>query len=269
MKFSICNDTYTDRDCHQAAQHAASIGYQGLELAPSTIWEDPGSITPQQASKLSSDIHSTGLEIVGFHWLLTGAQDMHLTHPDTKLQDHLVDYVTHLARLCSDMGGKIMVWGSPALRNLEEDWSRDEAEKRAIDALHRICLKLAPLGVSLALEPLAKWETNFWTTADETWTTIEKVDHPNCQLHLDCKAMHDEDEGMSEIIYRHKDHFIHFHANDPNLLGPGMGELDLKPVGQTLRDIGYQDWISVETFKPGPGPEEIARQSIEYMKTVF
>lgn len=269
MKFSICNDTYTDRDCVAAAQHAAEVGYQGFELAPSTIWEDPKEIPSHQAVKLAHEIQSNGLEVIGFHWLLTGTHGMHLTHPDSQRQSNLVEYVTHLAKLCSDMGGKVMVWGSPALRNLEPEWDREEAEKRAIDTLHQICINIAPLDVSLALEPLAKWETNYWTTADETWKTIEKVDHPNCRLHLDCKAMHDENKEMVDIINQHRDHFIHFHANDPNLLGPGMGELDLKPVGQTLKDIGYQNWVSVETFKPGPGPEEIAKQSLQYMKTHF
>lgn len=269
MKFSICNDTYADRDCLAAAEHAASAGYHGMELAPSTIWKNPIETSLKEAVQLADQITKTGLEIVGFHWLLTGTQGLHLTHPDTEYQKRLIDYVTHLAEMCSAMGGKVMVWGSPAMRNLEETWDRDEAEKRAIDALHNISQKIAPLNVSLALEPLAKWETNYWTTADDTYKTIQAVDHPNCQLHLDCKAMADEGEAPADIIRRHRDHFIHFHANDPNLLGPGMGDMDLVPVAEALKSIDYDAWVSVETFKPGPGYETIATESIQYLQQHF
>ena len=141
--------------------------------------------------------------------------------------------------------------GKSNMRNLEEDWDVQEAHKRAIDSLNRISQSIASLDVTLALEPLAKWETNFWTTADEAFETIQAVDHPNCRLHLDCKAMADEDTPPVDIIKKHADNFVHFHANDPNLLGPGMGDMDLIPVGQTLKDIQYDGWVSVETFKPG------------------
>ena len=269
MKFSICNDTYADRDCLKAAQHIAETGYSGIEIAPSTVWENPSNISSLQVAKLAHDIQALNLDIIGFHWLLKDTEGLHLTHPDTQYQTRLIHYVTHLAKLCSDMGGKVLVWGSPMMRNLDKSWNRDEAEKRAIDTLNKICQSIVPLSISLALEPLAKWETNFWTTADETYETIKKVDHPNCRLHLDCKAMADESKPLEEIIQTHKEHFIHFHANDPNLLGPGMGELDLQGVGQTLHEIDYQGWVSVETFKSGPGPEKIAESSLSYMKSNF
>lgn len=269
MKFSICNDTYADRSCLEAATHAAECGYEGLELAPSTIWNDPSKTTLQEAQALARGIQKLDLEVIGFHWLLTGTDGMHLTHPDKSLQAKLIDYVTHLAQLCSTMGGKVMVWGSPAMRNLESEWDKEEAEKRAVEALHTISTNIESLDVTLALEPLAKWETNYWTTADSTWETIQKVNHPNCRLHLDCKAMADESTPPEEIIKTHKDHFVHFHANDPNLLGPGMGDMDLRGVGQTLRDINYNGWVSVETFKPGPGYEVIAEESLKFMKENF
>ena len=74
MKFAICNDTYADRDCLKAAEHAAQCGYQGIELAPSTVWNNPLGVSPKEAHQLSQDIESRGLEVLGFHWLLTGTK---------------------------------------------------------------------------------------------------------------------------------------------------------------------------------------------------
>ena len=63
--------------------------------------------------------------------------------------------------------------------------------------------------------------------------------------------------------------FAYFHANDPNLKGPGFGDMDFVPIAAALQDVGYHGVVSVEVFKFEEGPEAIATKSIDYLRKVF
>jgi sugar phosphate isomerase/epimerase len=59
---------------------------------------------------------------------------------------------------------------------------------------------------------------------------------------------------------------IYFHMNDPNLQGPGFGNLDFMPIMDALLEVGYEGWASVEPFDYTPGVEVLAEKSFTYMK---
>ncbi len=269
MKFAICNETYQDWPLEKACDHIAQCGYDGVEIAPFTLEDDPRRLTEQRATDIGRRISAAGLEVVGFHWLLVKPEGLHLTTPDDAIRSATVQFAQRLARLCAAMGGKILVWGSPQQRNIADGQNYEDAFALAVDAIRQIAETAGPLGVTLAMEPLSTVETNFLTTAAETVRLIEAVDHPACQLHLDVKAMCSEDKAIGQIIRESREHVVHFHANDPNLRGPGFGDVDFEPIAEALRAIRYDAYVSVEVFDYSPDPETIATESLQYLRRHF
>ncbi len=266
MKFGICNETYQGWEFPAVCADVAACGYQGIEIAPFTLAEDPAKLTETQARDVGRVAREAGLEVIGLHWLLLKPAGMHLTTPDAAVRGRTVEFARHLARTCAAMGGTIMVWGSPKQRNVAEGQRYEDAFKYAAEAMRGVCEVAGPLGVSIAMEPLGPGETNFLTTAEETVRFIRAVGHPACRLHLDVKAMSSESKPIPQIIRKSAAHLAHVHANDPNLRGPGFGEVKFEPIFGALREVGYEGYVSVEVFDYKPDPQTIARESIGYMR---
>jgi sugar phosphate isomerase/epimerase len=269
MKFGICNETYQGWDFDAACAHAASAGYDGIEIAPFTLADDPRELSVEAAARYGRVARLAGLDVIGLHWLLVKPVGLHLTTDDADVRKQTVAFAVHLTEVCAAMGGRIMVWGSPKQRNIAAGQKRADAIKHAIGAMQQICEAAGPLGVTIAMEPLGPAETNFLNTAAETIEFIGAVDHPACQLHLDVKAMSTEPTPIPQIISASRQWLRHFHANDPNLRGPGFGEVKFEPIAEALYSAGYDGYVSVEVFDYTPDPQTIATKSIDYLKRTF
>ena len=225
-KYSICNETFADWPQAKIFQFAADCGYRGVEIAPFTIDPDVRKISASTRTQLRQQAEQAGVELVGLHWLLAKTEGFHLTSPDAGVRRATAAYLVELARFCHDLGGKVMVFGSPKQRNLLPGVSRAEGTKHAVEVLRTVTPTLAELGIVVALEPLSPRTTNFLTTAAEAVELAELVDSPNCRLLLDCLAMSTESVPAADLIRKYGTWLAHFHANDRNSQGPGMGDLD-------------------------------------------
>lgn len=269
MKFAICNETFVDWPFEKAFDFARECGYTGIEIAPFTLHTDARKISAAQRAEVRRQAQDAGLDVIGLHWLLAKTEGLYLTTPDAAVRQTTADYVRELARLCRDLGGSLLVFGSPLQRNLLPGVSHDDAMKYAAEVFQQAMPVLEELDVTLAVEPLGPAEGDFLLTAADGIRLIEMVGSSHCRLHLDCKAMSTEAEPIAAIIRRSAPWLVHFHANDPNRQGPGMGDLDFRPIFDALGEIDYRGWVSVEVFDYSPGPERLARESIDYLQSLL
>ena len=270
MKFAICHELYENVDWATQCRLMAEAGYTGIEVAPFTISLDLPSVPMSVYESMRVEAARHGLEVIGLHWMLAKTTGLYLTSPDSEVRIKTAEYLRLLARVCRALGGTVMVFGSPFQRNLLPGVTAEQAADFAVEVFRSVTDTFAEQQVVLCLEPLTPKETDFINTCDDAMEIIRRVDHPTVMLHQDVKAMLGaETESIPSLIHRHKNFCKHFHVNDTNLLGPGMGETDYHPILKALIESGYDGWVSVEVFDYKPGAQHIAVQSIEYMKRVL
>src|SRR5262245_5580258 len=266
MKYAICNETFEGWDHGRVCQFVAEVGYTGLEIAPFTLAPRVTDLSAERRRELRRQAEECGLTIPALHWLLAKTEGLQLTSDDAGVRQRTADYLVELARCCRDLGGDLLVFGSPAQRRIPAGATRARAADNAVDTFNRARGGIADCGVRLCLEPLAPAEADFINTAAEAVDILDRVDHPNFVLHLDVKAMSSEAAPVPQTIRTHAARTGHFHANDPNMRGPGFGDVDFVPIFRALADSGYSGWVSVEVFDYAPDPETIARDSLSYMR---
>lgn len=266
MRFAICNETFQDWPFDRAFAFARECGYEGIEFAPFTIDTNAYNISAARRIEIRRQVEQSGLKMIGLHWLLAFTEGYYLTTPDAAVRKKTAEYLCELARLCRDLGGTILVLGSPKQRNLLPGVSHPEGMRYAAEVLQQAMPEFARCGTTLAVEPLGPQEGDFLLTTASGMELIEMVGSKNCRLHLDVKAMSSEGKPIPDLIRLGAPHLEHFHANDANRRGPGMGEIDFVPILKTLNEVGYDGWVSVEVFDYTPGVESLARDSARYLQ---
>jgi len=267
VKFGICSEIFKDwNDIGRTIDYVKATGYDGLEIAPFTFAPYVTDISAATRGEIVRRADAAALDILGIHWVFVGPEGVYLTHPDAAVRDFTAQYLIDLVHFCGDIGGKIIVFGSPKQRSILDGITYGQARDYAREVFEKALPACEARGVTLCLEPLTHLETNFCTSAAETMLLVEAIGHPNFQLILDTKAMAFEEAGRPALIRRYAAHMKHYHANDENLHGPGFGDVDFAPIFAALKEIDYQGYVSVEVFNFEPGPEAIAEKSLAYMK---
>ncbi len=269
MQFGICNEIFKDWKIEDAMSFARKAGYDAIEIAPFTIASYVTDIPAARRTEIRDAAARAGIAISGIHWVLVQAEGMYLNHPDTAVRTRTAKYFCDLVDFCADLGGKIIVVGSPKQRNIMDGVPPQQAWDWASATFRDSVKRAEDRGITICFEPLAPVETNFINTAADGIRFVREHNSPNFKIILDVKAMSSESKPIPQIIRESWPHFGYFHANDVNLKGPGFGDVDFKPIAATLKEVGYDGVVSVEVFKFEEGAEAIATKSIDYLKRAF
>lgn len=276
MKFATCNEPWKETPIEEVFRIAARLGFGGVEIAPFTLAERVEQIPAGRRREIVQAARNAGVQIVGLHWLLVSPKGLHLTAPDEAVRKQTADYLKALSDFCADLGGKVMIFGSPKQRSIEPPTTFEEAWKRARDLFASCADHFGARGVTLCFEALTPRETDFINTIAEAVKLVDEVGHPNVDIMLDTKAMSSMPDGVEATIRKYGRRAKHIHVNEPSGKGVGMpiaeGDLpsiDFKPVLKALAASGYDRWVSLEPFDYNPDPTTVAEVGLKMLKSAI
>ncbi len=246
-------------DFARSIKKVAELGYQGVELAV----RDPDKVDDKKIGKLVKSYH---LEVPAIGTgQAYGEEGLSFSHPLTEIRKKAVQRIRNHVNFAAKFSAQVII--GLIRGKVEESVRREDAEQWTLDCIRECARKAQELGVSLTIEPLNRYETNFLNTITETISFIKKVNLSNIGILIDTFHMNIEEASIYESIKKSKSYLSHVHVADSNRRSPGSGHLDFTRVIKTLEEIDYKGYISAEIL-PLPNPDSAASLAIEHLRKI-
>jgi D-psicose/D-tagatose/L-ribulose 3-epimerase len=199
-------------------------------------------------------LKDSGLEVTICSILVDG---LSMISDDASIRAKAVEQVKENIATTAECGGKLIAGPlySPVgylagRRRTEDEW------KRAVDCWQQLGPVLTAYGVTAAIEPLNRFETFFLNTAQDAARFCDEVNHPNVGILFDTFHANIEEKDIAQGYRTVARHLKHVHTCENDRGTPGSGHVEWRPVFEAIRDIGYDGWLTIESF--GSNLPEIA-----------
>ncbi len=278
MKYGIHGLLFTEtftKDDLWILDKAKELGFDGLEI---TLF-DPDSLPADEIKKRSESIGlrlNTGIGL---------SEEYNLISPDPETRRRGVEFMKKLVDTASKIGAENLTgvnyagWGYLTGRmRTGDEWGW------AVEAYKEICgWAKENSDVLLCVEPVNRFESHFINVAADAVKFLDHVGAENARVHLDTFHMIREENSVSEAVKISGGKLGYVHACENQRGIPGTGLMPWEEFFRALKEVGYDGWITVESFDPNmeniaklcciwrrfaDTPEELASKGLEYLKGV-
>lgn len=240
-------------------EKASVMGYDGVELA----LLDSTQVDLNEVDRLTQTFH---LEIPMISSGQVYAQgNLCFSSPDKCVRDEAVRRIKGLVDLAEHFQSMVNIG---RVRGPVEKDNRQESEKRFLNSLEEVALYAEPKSVTIAVEPVNRYEINFINRVDEAAEIIGRIKRPNVKIMPDVFHMNIEETSIEASLAAYIDDIAYIHFADSNRWAPGMGHLNFPNIVHVLKSLGYEGYITAEIL-PFPTPDEAALQASHYLKTLL
>ena len=222
---------------------AAKMGFDSFELPI----EDPSHI---DADKVKDALKASGLRPV-----VCGAfgPSRDFTNEDPKFRKESLDYIKTVCKLCEKWGAKVMagpMYSAVGKRRQVSPSQKKKEWELAVKGLSAAGKIAADHGVTLAIEPLNRFETDLINTTEQLMKLLKDVGHDSVRAHLDTFHMHIEEKSIYQAIKTAGKAIAHIHACENDRGAPGSGLVDWEGFAKGLKEVGYSGEAVIESFTP-------------------
>ena len=278
MKFGIHSllftETFLEKDL-PLLEKCKNLGFEAVELIPF----DPDNFPAKQIRKAAADLDLTIYTGYGM------PPEYNTISPDPRVRKAGVEFSKKLIDLSNEAGAEVFGgavycgWGylTGKMRS-EDEW------RWGVDSYRQIAeYAKSTSDLMLGIETLNRFESHFLNIVADAVRFIEDVDMPNVKIHLDTFHMIREEFDMLDAIRQAGPYLAYFHACENQRGIPGTGQVPWADVFKTLKEVGYDGCITIESFDPNmekiaklcciwrkfaDSPEQLATEGLAYLKKV-
>ena len=251
------------RGVENGARTAAALGYDGIELAV----RGGSEFAPEFIDRILRR-YDIGISAISTGQVFADGK-LWLSARDNAIREAAVREFGGIIDMASRLGCIVNIGRARGF--IEEGDAAGETVKRFCESMGAIAPRAEAKGVTLVLEPVNRYETNFINSVPDGAALIDTLlaaGIGNVKLMPDFFHMNIEDASMEGSLRAHKGLIGYIHAADSNRLAPGWGHLDFSSLAGAICETGYDRWISLEIL-PAPDPESAARQAIAHLRRYF
>jgi D-psicose/D-tagatose/L-ribulose 3-epimerase len=231
------------------------------------------------AAEIRRAAEAHGLEVTTCSVMVDG---MSLIHEDAAVRSRTVAHLRGCVAATAEAGGRMIagplyspVGYLPGRRRTADEW------KWAVEGFQALGDALTAHDVTLAIEPLNRFETYFLNTAADAAALCDEVGHARVGILFDTFHANIEEKDIAAGYRTVGRHLKHVHTCENDRGTPGSGHVEWGSVFQALRDIGYDGWLTIESFGFALGeisaaasiwrdiekrPEDIAWDGVEFLR---
>lgn len=262
MRIGFNCDIFTD-----AYETAANAGFDYIEA----IFVKFDGKTDAEIDAVKARIEKAGVPVFSANCLFFG--DIQLLGEDATPWDKVEAYLEHGFSCAEKLGIKKVVCGSGKGRSIPEGYDKEKGTQELVSIFRKTADIAAKHGCMIIIEPLNFKESNVVNTVKEGLALVEMINHPSVQLLADSYHMRAVKESF-DTLKNYKDVLAHTHIAEaiegetslrayPNR----KDENNIRSFVDALREMGYDDTLTVEASTPESGYAEAVKEAYVAIKS--
>ena len=256
------------------------IRAMGFDLVEIPV-EDPGLIDPHavKAALIENNLQAVVCGVFG--------DTKDLTHDDTAVHENCFDYIEKCFGFCTIWESKFLagpMYSAVGKARMVPGEQRKVEWERAVKNLGKVCKMAQQHGLSIAIEPLNRFESDLVNTAEDVMRLVTDINHPAAAVLLDGFHMTIEENNIAEAIRTVGKKLIHVQVSENHRGIPGTGLTPWKDFQNGLAAIDYKGAIVIESFTPeikelaaavciwknlANNQDEFATEGLKFLKNTF
>jgi len=251
----------------EVIKRLSKIGYDGIELGAASPHAWPGYLDKKRREEINKILSDHNIVVSSICAPVGGGPGFNPASSNDAERKAFIKLYKECIDLCVDLNSHIIIWvGGWLVYGVSKarGWNLQK------EALIECANYAQDKNVTIVIEPIPA-DADVIETADEALQLMEEIRLPRVKVMFDTFHANHRNEPMADYVRKMGQNLAHVHISDTDRLPPGKGNMDFRPLIQTLNDINFNGFLTLEIgFNTrAADPDLYALQGYEYLKSIM